>query len=194
MLNQLLRYFLSGLAILIPIWGTFYILFELISWIDSWLGLDIPGVGLLIVVVIIINIGVLAKIFLGRSLVNYLDRIMRKIPFVAIVYNIFKEITDALMGEKKKFDKPVLVTFQEDALYRLGYMTQDTIKLAGMENQPLVAVYLPHSYNFSGNVYLVNPLKVKALDIPSGELMKFIVSGGVVENPKKESIEKGEEK
>lgn len=189
MFNQLLRYFLSGLAILIPIWGTFYILYELISWIDGWLGLDIPGVGLLIVIVIVINIGVLAKIFLGRSMVIYLDRIMRKIPFVAIVYNVFKEITDALMGEKKKFDKPVLVTFQDDALYRLGYMTQDTVKMVGMEDQPLVAVYLPHSYNFSGNIYLVNPLKVRQLDIPSGEMMKFIVSGGVVENSKKDDIE-----
>jgi len=181
MFNQLFRYFLSGLAILIPIWGTFYILYHLIIWIDDLLSINIPGLGLLIVFVIVTNIGLLAKIFIGKSMIVFLDRFMGKIPVVAVLYKGFKEVTEALMGDQKKFDKPVLVTFSEGAVYRLGFMTQQTVNLAGVSSLPLVAVYFPHSYNFSGNVYLVNPEKIKPLDVRSGDMMKFIVSGGVVD-------------
>ncbi len=181
MVNQIFRYFLSGLAVLIPIWGTFYILYHLINWIDDLLSIDIPGLGLLIVFVIVTNIGLLAKIFIGKSMIVFLDRFMGKIPVVAVLYRGFKEVTEALMGDQKKFDKPVLVTFSENAVYRLGFMTQETINLAGISDLSLVAVYFPHSFNFSGNVYLVNPEKIRPLDIKSGDMMKFIVSGGVVE-------------
>jgi len=180
MFNQLFRYFLSGLAVLIPIWGTFYILYHLIVWIDNLLSINIPGLGLLIVFVIVVNIGLLAKIFIGKSMIVFLDRCMGKIPVVSVLYKGFKEVTEALMGDQKKFDKPVLVTLSEDAVYRLGFMTQDTIELAGVGDLPLVAVYFPHSYNFSGNVYLVNPKKIKPVEVKGGDMMKFIVSGGVV--------------
>lgn len=83
----------------------------------------------------------------------------------------------AFVGEKKKFSSPVIVQVS-DTLSRLGFITQDDMSVIG--NEELVAVYFPHSYNVSGNVFLVPKDKVKRLEgVKSADVMKFMVSGGV---------------
>jgi uncharacterized membrane protein len=83
----------------------------------------------------------------------------------------------AFVGEKKKFSFPVLVQIS-DSVFRLGFITQEKISVLGEED--LVAVYFPHSYNVSGNVFLVKKDKIKPLTgVKSSDVMKFMVSGGV---------------
>ncbi len=85
----------------------------------------------------------------------------------------------AFVGQKKKFNHPVLVKMNESAeLYKLGYVTETDLSKLKLKEE-LIAVYLPHSYNFSGNLYLTPAKSVQELDYHSGDLMKFIVSGGV---------------
>jgi len=83
----------------------------------------------------------------------------------------------AFVGDKKKFSSPVIVQIS-DTLSRLGFITQDDMNVIGEPD--LVAVYFPHSYNVSGNVFLVPRDKVRSLTgVKSSDVMKFMVSGGV---------------
>ncbi len=83
------------------------------------------------------------------------------------------------MLDKKKFNTTVIVKLTEE-ISRLGFITQDDLSIIG--EQDLVAIYMPHSYNFSGNCFLVPRKNVRILDnVNSTDVMKFIVSGGVSE-------------
>lgn len=83
------------------------------------------------------------------------------------------------MGQKKKFSQPIMVQLnKENELFRLGYITQTDLSALNVKEW-MVAVYLPHSYHFSGNVFLVPKSNVKEIDYNSGDFMKFVVSGGV---------------
>jgi uncharacterized membrane protein len=82
------------------------------------------------------------------------------------------------VGKEKKFNTPVKVLFNnENNLWKLGFVTKNTLSEIGNEN--LAAVYFPHSYNFSGELYLVPRERIEKVDFSPAEVMKFIVSGGV---------------
>src|SRR5690625_2009170 len=103
---------------------------------------------------------------------------MGQTPLIKIIYHAFEECTEAFVGEKKKCNRPVLVKMTED-LDRIGFLTETDLRILGVSNR--VAVYCPHSYNFSGNLFLVSPDRITVLDIPASEAMKFAVSAGVTQ-------------
>jgi uncharacterized membrane protein len=180
MIKQLLRYFLQGLLYVAPIGVTFYIIFALIAWIDSFLWINIPGLGFLIFVTLITIVGYLGSHFITTSVVESLEGIVKRIPLVGLVYTSIKDLTSAFVGKKKKFNQPVLVTINKDSnLQRLGYITQADLTALGIPDK--VAVYMPHSYNISGNLFIVPRENIILLNANGAELMKFIVSGGVSE-------------
>ncbi len=95
-----------------------------------------------------------------------------------MLYNSIRDLVEAFAGEKKKFDKPVLVTLGPGCNAKVvGFMTRESLDNLGLKDH--VAVYFPQSYNFAGNVLLFPKEEVKPLDIESSEAMTFIVSGGV---------------
>jgi uncharacterized membrane protein len=92
----------------------------------------------------------------------------------------------AFVGEKRRFNRPVLVKLIEGSeIKKLGFITREDLTEFDI-NEDHIAVYLPHSYNFSGNLYIVEKRNVTVLDANAAEVMKFIVSGGVTEVDKKE--------
>ncbi len=95
-----------------------------------------------------------------------------------MLYNAIRDLVEAFAGEKKKFDKPVLVTLGTSSYAKvIGFMTRESLDNLGLKDH--VAVYLPQSYNFAGNVLIFPKEAVTPLDIESSEVMTFIVSGGV---------------
>ena len=103
---------------------------------------------------------------------------MMRLPFVRIIYTSLKDLVSAFVGDQKKFNQPVLVDlFQDGSIKRVGFITQEDMASIGAPG--FVAIYFPHSYNFSGNLVLVPKAQVKALEMSSTEAMKFAVSGGV---------------
>jgi uncharacterized membrane protein len=99
---------------------------------------------------------------------------------VKFIYTSVKDFLEAFAGEKRKFDKPVLVNVDAENVWRIGFMTQETGVRLGMEEH--VVVYIPHSYAVSGVVYIVPAEKVRILhDMTPAEAMKFLLSGGVAE-------------
>jgi uncharacterized membrane protein len=135
-------------------------------------------VGLLVIIGGIFLIGLFASNFVGKKLFGLLDKIFNKVPLVKMLYSAIKDIVEAFAGEKKKFDKPVLVTLGTSSYAKIiGFMTRESLDNLGLKDH--VAVYLPQSYNFAGNVLIFPKEAVTPLNIESSEVMTFIVSGGV---------------
>lgn len=176
--NKLLTYFARGLLFVVPLSLTFYIIIISIQWLDSLIPVNIPGLGLIIILGIIILFGYMGSTLIARPFFSLLEEMLTKIPLVSIIYSSIKDLMDAFVGEKKKFNRPVLVTLNpEYTIQKPGFITNDDLSQLGLQNQ--VAVYLPHSYNFSGNIYIVPSEYVEPLDESSTNVMKFIISGGV---------------
>lgn len=176
--NRFLKYFLRGLLFVVPIALTTFIIFETIQWLDNLIPYKVPGLGLLTILVVISLVGYLASTLLAGPIFNMLEDLMIKVPLVNIIYTSLKDLIAAFVGDKKKFDKPVLVALTSDlTVLKPGFITQEDLSSLGLIDQ--VAVYLPHSYNFSGNLYIVPAKYVKPMNATGADVMKFIVSGGV---------------
>lgn len=176
--RRLLNYFLRGLLILVPITLTVYIIVEALQWIDSLIPVQIPGLGLVIVSGVIILFGYLASNLIARPIFDMMEEILLKVPLISLIYSSIKDLLSAFVGDKKKFTQAVLVTMDEaNGIQKMGFLTQSSLEV--LELQDKVAVYLPHSYNFSGNFYIVPRERVTLLNLPGADVMKFIVSGGV---------------
>ncbi|MCC5920070.1 MAG: DUF502 domain-containing protein [Cyclobacteriaceae bacterium] len=177
-LNRYITYFFRGLIFTAPIALTVYILLKAIQWIDGIIPIKIPGLGILTIVVMVTAIGFLASSFLAAPIFAWFERMLGRLPLVSIIYSSIKDLIGAFVGDKKKFNQPALITLNEQTgLQRLGFITQEDLTFLKVKDR--VAIYMPHSYNFSGNLFLIDPKFVKPLDISSTHVMKFIVSGGV---------------
>jgi uncharacterized membrane protein len=191
-MRTLINYFLRGLLFVFPVFATIYIIVILVNWANSlfndllfdWLPVHIPGLGLITAILIIIFLGFLVSRVVTQPFFRSLERLMGRTPFIKIIYSALKDLAEAFVGDQKKFNKPVLVTFFE-GVDRIGFVTEENLDRIGINNR--VTVYCPHSYNFSGNLFLVHPDKVKPLNVSPADAMKFAVSAGVTHlSPDKE--------
>ena len=178
--KYLLNSFIKGLAILAPlavtVWGVVTVYKTLSSFnLSKW-----PWLDPLLILLGITVLGMLASVLLLQPIFNFLEGLMQKTPLVKIIYTSIKDLMDAFVGDKKKFNKPVIVQLYSDgSLKKIGFITQEDLGYLGLPGQ--VSVYLPHSYNFSGNMFVVDKEKVTPLDADPTDVMKFVVSGGVTE-------------
>ncbi len=178
LLNLLLQSFVRGLLLTVPFALTFYIISLGIGWMDSFIPLKIPGLGMIIIIALITFFGYLGSTLFVRPIFDMLDQVITKIPLIGLIYSSLKELIEAFVGNKKKFNKPVIVLLSaQENIRKIGFITQES--LAGMNLADEIAVYLPHSYNFSGNLFIFPKDRITILDISSTEVMKFVVSGGI---------------
>lgn len=179
-MTRLLNYFLRGLVVVVPLALTIYVCAVIFTTIDSWLGLPIRGVGFLITIVLIVVVGALASSFITRSLIAALDNLLERLPFVRLLYSSAKDMLNAFVGEKRRFDKPVLVAVSNDrAVKVLAFLTSDSLSSLGLADQ--VTVYMPQSYGFAGHILVVPADRVERIDADAAEVMAFIISGGVTQ-------------
>ncbi|HEY3054153.1 MAG TPA: DUF502 domain-containing protein [Thermoanaerobaculia bacterium] len=177
-MNWLLKNFLRGLIIIIPIAVTIYILYETFVRLDRLLALPTPGLGLLILLAATVLIGALASNIVGRNLLRLTEAVFTRAPIVRIIYAAIKDLLEAFVGDKKRFDKPVAVSLTAAADIRaLGFVTQDDLAFLSLPGE--VAVYLPFSYSMAGTLVVVPRTRVERLDANSASIMALIVSGGV---------------
>ena len=177
-LKRIIRYFFSGTLFIVPLVATAYFIYVSFSWLDDLLNLPYPGLGFAIILFAITGFGYLTTNFAFRTFTNWFDRGMNKIPFVTLIYSSLKDLLNAFVGEKKKFDKPVLVEInRENKLYQIGFITQSDLSEVGLPE--MISVYLPHSYAFSGIHYVISRDRITPLNVSGTVAMKYIVSGGV---------------
>ncbi|ELR71873.1 putative membrane protein [Fulvivirga imtechensis AK7] len=176
--NRILTYFFRGLLFVVPLALTIYIIYQTLEWLDGLIPVKFPGLGLIIIVINITFLGYLASFFITRPFFDQLEKYLIKIPLVNIIYTSIKDLISAFVGEQKKFNVPVTVALnQEQTVLKVGFITRDD--LAEINLPGYMSVYLPHSYNFSGNHFLVDKSLVRPLHMNSTSAMKFVVSGGV---------------
>ena len=175
---RIVKSFLNGLLLVAPIAATLYVVAFVFRTLDGWLDLGIPGLGLLATVAGITLIGFLGSNLLVGPLLDLIERILTRAPFIKLIYTSIRDLMEAFVGDKRKFNQPILVHFM-DGTAKPGFLTQPDLALLGKPG--MVAVYLPHSYNFSGNLFFVDAQRVEKVDVDSTAYMKFIVSGGVTD-------------
>jgi len=183
-LQALPKYFLRGLLVVVPISVTVYIVWVVVATLDRWMAIEallprpIPGAGLVLTVGLITLVGFLAGNFATRWVFRSLDQTLGRLPFVKLIYTSLRDLTDAFVGDRKRFDKPVRVFLGErSGIALFAFQTRDDLSSIGLADH--VAVYFPQSYNFAGNVFVVHRSRVEVLDVDSTAVMTFIVSGGV---------------
>ncbi|MEO6877511.1 MAG: DUF502 domain-containing protein [Gemmatimonadaceae bacterium] len=179
-MSRLFAYFLRGLVVVVPLALTIYVCVVIFTTIDSWLGLPIPGVGFLLALLLITLVGFTASSIITRSLLDAFDRVLDRLPFVRLLYSSAKDMLNAFVGEKRRFDKPVLVTLSQDgALKVLAFLTSDSLDSLGVADH--VTVYMPQSYGFAGHILIVPADRVERVNADAAAVMAFIISGGVTQ-------------
>ena len=177
-MKTLAKFFFQGLAVFVPIVGSIYAVYWVLTTLDGLYPLPYPGLGLGLTVLGITVLGFLTSNVVGRRIMALVEKAMRRLPVVNIIYTSLKDLLGAFVGDQRSFNKPVMV--QVGGGVRLfGFVTCshfDDVRLADH-----VAVYLPQSYNFAGNMIILPQDRVQAVDADSAQFMAFIVSGGVAE-------------
>jgi uncharacterized membrane protein len=198
-INRLVQFFFQGLIVLTPIAVTIWVVLGLFQWVDGFLpnlintlfpslldkkldgSLDkIPGLGFVVVVLLVLLVGWLSSLFVVGRLVSIFDTVLERTPGIKIIYSSVKDFLEAFAGNKKKFDKPVLVNVDVSGVWRIGFITQPTNTEFGLPDH--VTVYIPHSYAISGITYIIPKTNIKLLDnVSASDAMKYAVSGGVTD-------------
>ncbi len=189
LLNRLVSYFVRGLLFVAPVGFTILILYSAFDFVDSLVRIRftidrpdeqffIPGLGFLIVVAGTALIGFVFTRLLPQTIQNWIENGIKNLPLVKIFYSAFKDLVSAFVGDKKKFKTGVLITVNvQSNIKKLGFLTQENLDILNLPD--MVSVYCPHSYAFSGEMFIVPKEQVQILSLSSAEVMKIIVSGGV---------------
>lgn len=187
-LNRIFNYFVRGLILVAPLYFTILIIWTGVETMDGILPISIPisetksiylpGLGMILILGGIILLGFFFSTVVPQSFFKFTERILRKIPLVNLIFYSIKDLITAFVGDKKKFNQPVLVTINRSSdVKKLGFITQTD--LSHLQIKDHIAVYMPHSYAFSGELFIVPIGNVTMVDANSADIMKMIVSGGV---------------
>ena len=146
--------------------------------IDGLLKIPVKGVGFILTIALITLVGFFGSNIFVNKILRFMERVLTRLPFVKILYSSIKDLIGAFVGDKKSFDRPVLVTlFPGSNAQVVGFITRESLEFLGLMQH--VAVYLPQSYNFSGNLVILPKDQVKPLDVESSQVMAFLMSGGI---------------
>ena len=188
--KALLNYLIKGLLIVLPIALSIYIVIWAVSTVDSWLNINnilgvnpitgenrnIPGLGLGLVITLILLAGIFVTNFVTEPMYAWFQRNLNKLPLLSFIFSSIKDLTEAFVGDEKKFNNPVLVEV-ETGLKKIGFLTQNDLAKLDLPGDALV--YFPFSYSFAGQVYVVGKTRITPLKMSASDAMKLVVSGGV---------------
>ena len=185
-MKKIINYLLQGLLYIAPLGITAYIIYGTFNFVDGlsqqflakFFDVKIPGLGFLSLLIFLIFIGFLGRTIIAQPLKKIFRQVVDKVPLLNFIYSAFHDLFTAFVGKEKKFNQPVLVKVNLNSdLEKLGFITEKNLDIIDVEGK--VAVYFPHSYNFSGELFIVPYAQIRKLDVNSSELMKFIVSAGL---------------
>jgi uncharacterized membrane protein len=182
-------YFFQGLLFLTPIGVTVFVIVWFVNLLDdifeplfsNILPYHLPGFGVVFSFFLLSSIGYLIAHLVSRSAETWFDGLMKRAPLAKVIYFAVKDLITVFFGKEDKMGKPVKVRVQRDPLqYRFGFQTRTDLSEYGIGDD-MISVYLPFSYGVMGNQLVVKKEDVEFLNVSASELMKFIVSGGVVQ-------------
>jgi len=179
------KWFLSGIAILLPAGLTAFILVWLFNLLDGILrglitsifGKDIPGLGLLFLLLIIFIVGMLTSNFVGSKIAGWFEKLVGKIPLIKTVYNPIRKIASGLSSDKNEsFKKVVLIEFPKEGIKSIGFITNSDFSIKGSDK---ISVFIPTTPNpTNGFLVLADAKDVEILDVTVNEGLNMVVSMG----------------
>ena len=189
--KHLKKKFLTGLFVLIPLLVTIYIIYLVISFVDTILSpvisnitlrltgkeIYVPGTGLFLFAVVAYATGILASNYIGKRMLSYGERLVKKIPFVKGIYSSVKDMTDSFSSEKKhSFQEVVLAEFPFQGRYAIGFVTN---RITGQSSEELCTVFVPTTPNpTSGYLIIIPEGELIFLNMPVDNALKYIISLG----------------
>jgi len=177
-MKTLLGYFWRGCLVLMPVGLTIYFGYLVVATFDRLVPVGIPGLGFVLALVLVTLVGFATSNVIGRAVVEVTERWLTSLPLLKLVYGSIRDLIQAFVGDKKRFDQPVALSLVPGSGVRvLGFITRDSLDMLGMSDH--IAVYVPQSYNFAGSLILVKREQIERLEASSSDMMAFIVSGGV---------------
>jgi len=178
-MKKLINYFLQGLLYIVPITVTGSFVVWAFNKIDGILPFDFPGLGLIIIITFITIIGFLGSAIITSPIKSFFRNLLKRAPLLETIYSSVKDLMNTFVGKKRGFKEAVFVKlFDNSTIERIGFITNKDLESLNI-NEGRVLVYIPHSYNFSGNLFVVEKKYITPINAPSSEIMKLIVSGGV---------------
>ena len=191
---MLKKTFFTGLVILVPLGITLWVLNLIVTTLDQTLLLlplsvrsqapfNVPGMGVILTLAIILLVGGLARNFIGRRMLVWWEALVSRIPFVSAIYSSVKQVSDTLLSPSgQAFRKPVLVEFPRAGAWTVGFVVGDPgAALRGPIAGEQASVYVPTAPNPTSGYVLIVPVdQIVDLDITVDEALKFVVSMGVV--------------
>jgi len=197
------KIFFTGMAVTVPIGLTIYVLFFLVDLMDSllllipepystqsWMPVQIPGLGVVVTVILILFVGLVTTSFVGRRIVLFGEAIVNRIPIVRSIYGAIKRISDSMFRDVSKgFKKVVLVQFPSRGNYSVAFVTgEPNGQIAASIGRKTVSVYVPTTPNPTSGYFIMVPEEdLVYLDMTVEEAFTLIISVGMV-NPKERQL------
>ncbi len=179
------------MIILLPTVLTGWILYRIFVFVDNILGpiverypfLDIPGLGFIAVILLILAAGVFAGNFIGRSIIEMAEGVLTRIPLVSRMYTALKQISEVfLRHERTVFSKAVLIEYPRRGIFAVGFVTSDCV-VAGQDGvkTKYLNIFMPTTPNPTSGLFLmVRSDEVLSMDCSVEEALKMVISGGAV--------------
>ena len=195
LLTRLRNYFITGIIVLVPIGFTLYLTIFIISISsnlipkeinpNSYLPFSIPGLEIALAIIFITIIGFISLSFIGKKILQAINDLLKKIPFLRTIYGAIGQMTETFANKKGKKKSVVLVQYPSKGIWAVGFATKDNKgEISKKTNDNLVNVFVPTTPNPTSGFLLMFPKKeVIYLDMTFEEASKFIVSAGT-SNPK----------
>jgi uncharacterized membrane protein len=181
--RRISSYFLQGLIIVVPLALTAAILYWLFNKLDGILRpyFGTPGVGLVVMIVVIFVVGRVTSHPFMKELYEYVDGWLERTPGVNIIYASTRDFLEAFAGKKRRFTHSVLVSIFAEDVWLVGFLTDE--ELSGFKlGEKYVSVYVPQAYNIAGQLYLVKRDRLRPIEhLSSGEVMKYAMTAGALE-------------
>src|SRR5690606_27073774 len=150
--------------------------------LDGMFPLETPGLGILLIFLVVTAIGFLGSFVIRFPLFSFFDSQLERLPLVKLVYSSMKDVLKSFTGQRRGFKYPVLVKLYENSeIRRLGFITNEGVHHLKGQDSKLITVYVPHSFAISGQLYLMPQSYIKAIDETPSEVMKYIIAGGITE-------------
>lgn len=188
------RHLIAGLLVILPVGVTVFVLLALFSFLDNLLGpiftylvgTRIPGLGLVAGILLILATGALASNIIGGRIVQVFDGLMMRIPLARTVYSATKQISDALLQQKRgAFKQAVLVEWPRHGIYTVGFVTGETRGEAQEKTaERVLNVFVVTTPNpTTGFLCLVPESQVTPLEMSVEDALKLVISAGIVTPP-----------
>ena len=197
--SKLRNNFLTGLAVIIPVFITTYLIWSTIGLVDGWvlplipekytidkfIGIDVKGIGVVIFLLFTVIIGSLTKGYFGRTILKSAESLVDRMPVVRSIYNGIKQIAETIFSQSNNsFERACLVEYPRKGIWAVAIVSTKTkgeVNSKLGENKDLYSIFLPTTPNpTSGFIIFTDPTELIELDMTIEQGIKYVVSGGIV--------------